>query len=199
MLKQHKLKFIKAIGIFALAPIITLIIFSFIPYLGLTILGLSSKFIMWINSLALLVFVVWAPIFGSLSDKVGRKPILFSVSLVFLILGVPIFYFFEYHSAITYVCIQVFFSWVSSAYFGVAMTTNIEHLPTHLRYTGVALSFAFSYVIFGGETGLYIIKSLITRLDFGFSPILYLLFGAFIVLLCSVFLKEEASHSLEEI
>ena len=51
-------------------------------------------------------------------------------------------------------CIQVFFSWVASAYYGVSMTTNIEHLPTHLRYTGVALSFTLSYVIFGGALGL---------------------------------------------
>ena len=200
-MKYKIVSFIKSIGVFALAPIITLIIFSFIPHLGLTSLGLSSRYIMWINTLSLVVFTISAPLFGALSDrkKIGRKPILISVSLIFLILGFPLFYFFEYHSVFTYACIQVFFSWVSSAYYGIAMTTNIEHLPTHLRYTGVALSFTFSYALFGGVVGLRIVKILIEDIKIDIAPSFYLLFGAIIVLLSSIFIKEEARHSLEEI
>lgn len=199
LIRYKKNNIIKSIGVFALAPIITLVIFSFIPYLGLTEIGLKSNFIMWINSLSLLVFTLSAPFFGALSDKktIGRKPILLAVSLIFIVLGFPLFYFFEYHSALTYACVQVFFSWVSSAYYGIAMTTNIEHLPTHLRYTGVALSFALSYVIFGGTIGLHIVEALASYVSI--FPSLYLILGASIVLLSSRFLKEEASHSLEEI
>ena len=201
LMKNKTISFIKSIGIFALAPIITLIIFGFIPYLGLTSIGLSSRYIMWINTLSLVVFTISAPFFGALSDrrKVGRKSILISVSLIFLVLGFPLFYFFEYHSAITYAFIQVFFSWVSSAYYGIAMTTNIEHLPTHLRYTGVALSFTLSYAFFGGVIGLRIVKILIEDVKIDIAPSFYLLFGALIVLFSALFIKEEARHSLEKI
>ena len=201
LLKNKTGSLINSIGIFALAPIITLIIFSFIPYLGFTALSLSSRYIMWINTFSLAIFMVSAPFFGALSDRkrVGRKPILIIISLTFLILGFPLFYFFEYHSAFTYACIQIFFSWVSSAYYGIAMTTSIEHLPTHLRYTGVSLSFTLSYAVFGGVVGLRIVKVLIEEIKIDIAPSMYLLFGAFIVLLSSIVLKEEARHSLEKV
>lgn len=201
LLKTQKNGFIKSIGIFCLAPIITLIIFSFIPYLGLKSLGLSSRYIMWTNTLSVMVFMISAPLFGAMSDRkrVGRKPILISVSLVLLVLGFPLFYFFEYHSAFTYVCIQAFFSWVASAYYGIAMTTNIEHLPTHLRYTGVALSFTVSYALFGGTVGLHVVKFLIEDAKLDIFPSFYLLFGALVVLFFSIFLKEKARKPLGKI
>lgn len=201
LMKSKIGSFFKSIGIFALGPIITLVIFSFIPYLGLTSLGLSSRYIMWVNTSALALFTISAPFFGALSDRknIGRKPILISVSSIFLVLGIPLFHFFEYHSAFTYACIQLFFSWVSSAYYGISMTANIEHLPTHLRYTGVALSFTLSYAFFGGVVGLRVVKLLIEGVAVGFPPSLYLLLGAFIVLFSSIFLKEKARCSLEEI
>lgn len=79
------------------------------------------------------------------------------------------------------------------------MTTNIEHLPTHLHYTGVALSFTLSYAFFGGVIGLRIVKMLIEDVKIDITPSFYLLFGAFIVLLSAIFIKEKARHSLEEI
>ncbi len=199
LLRFHKKGFIKSIGIFSLSPIITAVIFGFIPYFGLTTLALPSKFVMWINALVLGVFTISAPFFGKLSDRVGRKPILFGVSLTMLLLGLPMFYFFRHASPVVYACIQVFFSWVSSAYYGVSMTMNIEHLPTHLRYTGVAVSFTLSYALFGGVIGMHVISLLIANADMGTSPVLYLLLGAFVVLISTCSLTEEAKHSLEEI
>ena len=76
---------------------------------------------------------------------------------------------------------------------------NIEHLPTQLRYTGVALSFTLSYLLFGGVVGLSIENFLLKGLHHEILPCLYLLFGAFLVIISVLTLKEEAKHSLEEI
>lgn len=198
LLKNYKLSFLRAIGVFALAPIITAVIFSFIPYLGETALHLSSKFSMWSNTIVLFVFSIFAPLFGALSDKIGRKPILFGVSLIFLILGFPLFSLLEYHNKTIYFCVQLFFSWVASAYYGIAMTINIEHLPTNLRYTGVALSFYLSYVLFGGINGQYIVKFLINGVSACVGPVFYLLLGSIVVFLSALLLKEEAKTSLEK-
>ena len=199
LLKFRKTKFAQSVGVFSLAPIINLVIFGFIPYLGLTSMALSSKFVMWVNTLALVVFSISAPVFGFLSDKIGRKPILFSVYAFFFILSYRLFYLFELQSTLLYVSIQVGCSFVSSAYYGVAMTTNIEHLPTHLRYTGVALSFALAYSAFGGITGSHIINSLNKETTMPTSISYYLIFGAIIAILSTWTLKEETHHSLEEI
>ena len=147
---------------------------------------------MWANTLALAVFTLCAPIFGALSDKVGRKPILVGVYLSFLILGFPLFYLLNYSSLPFIFLIQIFFGLVSSAYYGVTFAICIEHLPTHVRYTGIALGYYISYAFFGGINGLYIVEFLSKKFTMDVSPVLYLLFGSLVALVSLLSIPEEA-------
>jgi MHS family proline/betaine transporter-like MFS transporter len=198
LFKNNKKMLVNIIGITALVPIITIIIFGFIPYLGMRHLGLSTNIGMWSNTLGLLIFTFFAPFFGNLSDRIGRRPILICVSLSFLILPFPLFYFLDSVSTKLFFIIQLLFSLISSAYYGVTMTTCIEHLPTHVRYTGVALGYYITYTLFGGINGQYIVELLIKDIRIDISPVFYLLLGSFLVFLSSYFLKEQSGHSLSE-
>lgn len=196
LFKNNKLNFLRIIGITALVPIITIIIFGFIPFLGVSHLRLSASLSMWSNTLSLILYAVLSPIFGAISDKLGRKPILLAVSLTFLITGYPLFVLLNNGNILTFFLIQLFFSIVSSAYYGVTMATCIEHFPTHVRYTGVALGYYVTYAMFGGINGLYFAKLLMKDMHVETAPVLYLLFGALIVFISTLFLKEEALHKL---
>jgi len=196
LFKKSKLVFLKVIGITALVPIITIIIFGFVPYLGMTHLGLSPKLSMWSNTLAVGLFAIFAPFFGSLSDKIGRRPILFGVSLIFLTLGFPLFSLLDHATTPMFFSIQLFFALVSSAYYGVTMTICIENFPTHIRYTGVALGYYITYALFGGINGLYLVKLLIKNIPIDTSPVFYLLSGSVIVFLSALFLTEKKKQSL---
>lgn len=198
LFKTSKLLFLKIIGITALVPIITIVIFGFVPYLGMTHLGLSHKISMWSNTLALLLFAIAAPIFGTISDKIGRRPILFAVALTFLILGFPLFYLLDHGGHQMFFLIQLFFALVASAYYGVTFAICIEHFPTHIRYTGVALGYYFTYAVFGGINGLYLIKLLLKDIHLDISPVFYLILGSLIVLISIFLLKEEAGHQLSD-
>ncbi|NGX29462.1 MAG: Proline/betaine transporter [Candidatus Anoxychlamydiales bacterium] len=196
LFKKNKLNFSRIVGITALVPIITIIVFGYIPFLGVSHLRLSSSLSMWSNTLSLVLYAIFSPMFGIISDKLGRKPILLAVSLTFLITGYPLFLLLDNGSILTFFLIQLFFSIVSSAYYGVTMATCIEHFPTHVRYTGVALGYYVTYALFGGINGLYFAKLLMKDLHVDAAPVVYLLFGALIVFISTLFLKEEALHKL---
>lgn len=198
LFKNSRVTLLKIVGITALAPIITITIYGYIPFLSIKHLHLSSKISMIDNSIALLVFSLAAPFFGSLSDKLGRRFILFGVSIIFFFLGLPLFLLLDYVNRFMFFGFQMFFSLISSAYYGVTMAASVEHFPTHLRYTGVSLAYYITYALFGGINGAFIERHLIKDFTSEISPVFYLLFGSFIVFLSALFLKEEAKHSLND-
>lgn len=198
LIKSKKLLFMKIVGISSLAPIISLTIFGFVPFIGMNYLHLSPSLSMWSNTIALGVFALLAPIFGKLSDKIGRKPILISVSLAYLVLGFPLFYLLDNGNAEMFFIIQVFFSIIASAYYGVTFALCIEQFPTHIRYTGVALSRYITYLLFGGINGFHIMNILIEDIHIEISPVFYLLFGCLLVLISILSIKEEGGHKLKD-
>lgn len=189
LFKNYKLTFLKIIGLTSLAPIITIVIFGFIPHLDVSHLHLTHKSSMLFNSAALFIFSFFAPIFGALSDRIGRKPILFGVNLIIIILGFPLFYLLDYANAVVVFVVQLFFSLVASAYFGVTFTIAIESFPTHVRYTGVAVGYYVTYALFGGINGLFIVEGL-SEQKLDISPIFYLIFGSIISFVSVLFLDE---------
>jgi MHS family proline/betaine transporter-like MFS transporter len=196
LLKDNKMLLLKIIGITALVPIITIVIYGYIPFLSVTHLHLSFKISMRDNFIALLIFALGAPFFGYLSDKRGRKFVLFGVSLIFFFLGFPLFWFLNYVNKFIFFIVQLLFSLIASAYYGVTMTASVETFPTHIRYTGIALGYYISYALFGGINGAFVEKFLIKHVFLEISPVFYLLFGSFIVFISVCFLKEKACHKL---
>ena len=94
--------------------------------------------------------------------------------------------------------IEAIFTFAASAYYGVAKTAAIEHVPTHIRYTGVAVAYYINYAFFGGISGNHIAQVLTGAIQFEFAPAIYLMLGSFIVFISSLFITEEARHELSD-
>ncbi|MGH2612875.1 MAG: MFS transporter, partial [Rhabdochlamydiaceae bacterium] len=196
--KNSKLTFLRVVGITILAPIITLTIYAWVPQFSVKHLDLTAKHSMLLNFGSLVLFSIGARLFGARSDKWGRRRILLGVSGFFLLFGYPLFAaLYQTETVLQFFLIQATLAFASSAYYGVAMTACIEHVPTHIRYTGVALAYYVNYAFFGGISGDHIEKMLIEN-NYLSSPIFYLMSGSFIVLVCSYFLKEEAGRVLSD-
>lgn len=198
LIKNKKLLLLKAVGLTTLAPIITIVIYGFIPFLSIQKLHKSQEFSMLNNAFALVVFSLGAPLFGYLSDKIGRKIILKAVSLSFLIMGYPLFLFLDNSNATVFFIIQIIFSLISSAYYGVTVTTCIEIFPSHIRYTGISLGYYFTYMLFGGFSGMLIEKELLQHVSLAISPVFYLLFGSILVLISINFIKDKSCLNLQD-
>jgi MFS family permease len=199
VLTNNKLTVLRVVGLTILAPIITLTIYAWIPQFSVAHFDLPARDAMLLNSGSLIVFSIGACLFGKWSDKWGRKWILFGVGAFFLICG---HYLFKHlcltETLLQFIFIQLILSFASSAYYGVAMTACIEHVPTHIRYTGVAVGYYINYAFFGGISGDHIESLLIDGKYSSSSPIFYLMAGAAVVIICSLFLKEEAGQVLSD-
>jgi MFS family permease len=191
-------QFCLIVGLTASVPIITIVVNGVIPYMNIEDLGIRTRAEMATNAIAMSVFAICAPFFGALSDQIGRKPVLLAVAGILLVTSAPIFYILSFSDLERSTSIQVFFAVVTSAYFGVTFATCIEHLPTHVRYTGTVLGYYSSFVIFGGSNGQYIVKALIDLFSKDASSVIYLLAGAFLLLVASLFIKDLRHDPLSE-
>jgi MHS family proline/betaine transporter-like MFS transporter len=135
------------------------------------------------------------PLFGALSDRVGRRPVFVVSSLAALVLAVPCFNLMN-AGGLTAVGMQIVLGLIESALMGVAFSTMAELFPTRVRYTGVALGFNIGGVVAGGTAPL-ICTWLVSVTGSSIAPA-YFLIGTAVVTLFSAFtLKETAGSALK--
>ena len=104
-----------------------------------------------ICSAALLFYVVIQPLLGALSDKIGRKPLLYWCWSGGIIATVPLFTAIgaagDGFEAFVLICIAYAIISGSSA---TSAVVKAELFPPHIRALGVGLPYAVSQAIFGG-------------------------------------------------
>lgn len=113
--------------------------------------GLSKPDATQVMTVALILFMLLQPLFGLLSDKIGRKPQTLVFSIGTALVAVPIF------SALAQVgsasealpLILVPLTLIAS-YTSIGAIIKAELFPAHIRTLGVALPYAIGNAIFGG-------------------------------------------------
>ena len=137
------------------------------------------------------------PISAYISDKIGRKPVIITAS-VLLIFGIyPIFLALSSMNYNYAILSQIIFAAIVGIYMGPVPTILVELFPTRVRFTAVALSYNLSAAIFGGTIpmiGAFFYKA--TGSNFALA---YYLTGLAIFCLCILFLyKETYKNNLSE-
>ncbi|GHP13786.1 MFS transporter [Lentilactobacillus fungorum] len=157
-------------------------------------LGLTPKLVTWINFLALLIFMAVQPLFGHLSDKIGRKPLLYWFGLGGTVLTVPIFLGLQYFSnpwASFFLMLAGLL--IVSGYTSINAVVKAELFPTEIRALGVGFPYSLTVALFGG-TVEYVALWLkhINHEDWFFF---YVSAAAFISFLVYVRMLETSKHS----
>lgn len=164
----------------AITPFIT-------PYLSS--LGFSNTAISFINSFATLAIIFGVPIVGSVSDKIGRKVVIFLGLL--LEIG-AVYLFMQNTGSIFYTVLSILILSVVSIAININLFSRVEDISGDGKrgtVTGIYESVASIGVILGPILGSLIIAR--SSIDTLFKVVII----AFLILLSSLFiLKEKATH-----
>lgn len=113
--------------------------------------GLSKDDATLICLFALFLFMLAQPVFGLISDRVGRRFMLIGFGLGASIFTVPIFSLLSqpqsFLSALGFYCFALL---ILSGYSSVNAIVKAELFPVHIRALGVGFPYALTVSIFGG-------------------------------------------------
>lgn len=148
------------------------------------------------TTIALVSYVLLIFVSGALSDRFGRKRMLISASIAFIVLTVPLFLLLETVSFIGIVLIQIALGAMLTLNDGTLATYLAEIFPTRVRFTGFAFSFNMANAIFGG-TAPFMATLLIDLTGSNLAPAWYLVAAAIVTLAAMLVSAETAGRPLQ--
>jgi MFS transporter, MHS family, citrate/tricarballylate:H+ symporter len=96
---------------------------------------------------------IWLPIMGSMSDRIGRKPILIVCTILGLLTVYPaLFWLSSAPSFYRLLCVQLWLSAIYGSYNGAMVVWLTEIMPEDVRTVGFSLAYSLATAIFGGFT-----------------------------------------------
>jgi MHS family alpha-ketoglutarate permease-like MFS transporter len=115
-------------------------------------LGMTARTAGWIMTVALLAYMGMQPIFGGLSDRIGRRRSMMLFSVLGLIAVVPTFGALRATRDPVLACALIVAALaVLSIYTSVAAIVKAEMFPEEVRALGVGLAYALGNALFGGS------------------------------------------------
>ncbi len=106
----------------------------------------------WVTLGSLVFALILQPIYGSISDKVGRKPLLVAFGVMGTICTVPLLSTLHDAKGPWECLLLVSAAWaIVSGYTSINAVVKAELFPAEVRATGVAVPYAIGVSIFGGS------------------------------------------------
>ena len=104
-----------------------------------------------ISFISMLIFALIQPLFGAVSDRIGRRPLLISFGVLGSICTVPLLTALS-HTTSQYTAFFLLLSglFIVSGYTSINAVVKAELFPAEVRALGVGLPYALTVAIFGG-------------------------------------------------
>lgn len=113
--------------------------------------GWSRESATQVMTLALIVFMALQPLWGALSDRIGRKPLLLTFGVGAMLVSVPVFTALAtvqgFWAALAIILVPLT---LLAAYTSIGAVIKAELFPAHIRTLGVAFPYAVGNTLFGG-------------------------------------------------
>jgi MHS family alpha-ketoglutarate permease-like MFS transporter len=181
MLLEHPREALTVLGFTAGGSMIFYVYTTYMQKFLTNTAGFSKDQATEISALSLIAFMVAQPLFGWLSDRVGRKPMMLAAFGGATLITWPVMTgVAATHSSSIAFCLIFAAMMFQSCYTSISAVVKAELFPTAVRAVGVAVPYAFANAVFGGtaeyvalwfksigaESGFYIYASVLAAISF---------------------------------
>src|SRR4051794_19191793 len=168
----------------------------FVLSYGTEDLGFSKNFMTNSVMAAAGLSLLMVPLFGHISDRIGRKRTYITGAVVTGLWAIPYFLLLDSGSA-GLVFLAVFLSLIPhDMQYGPQAALIAETFKTRLRYSGAGIGYQLASVVAGGPAPL-IATYLLHRFDSTLPIAIYIIFGAVVTVIATVLLPEPSRAAAE--
>lgn len=169
-IRKHPLNIVLA-AVMCLAPFVNFYMFAtFIMTYATTSLGISQSTVLVVVAVSGFVELFTIPLCAALSDRIGRRRVFLTGTVLFAVYAYPFFLINEAFPSVATFAITVFvgLALIHPFMYGPMATLFAELFPPKVRYSGASLGYQVG-AIFGGGFAPLILTSLLAT---GLGPIL---------------------------
>ncbi|GAA1668053.1 proline/betaine transporter [Citricoccus zhacaiensis] len=195
LFRDHWTSLVQAAGAVLLNAVGFYVILSYMPTYLSEELGLDQTSSYFATTVALMTYIGFIFVTGSLSDRFGRKRVLMSASVAFLLFTIPAFHLLDTDSFLVVLLVQILLGGMLTLNDGTLPSFLAEMFPTKVRYSGFAVSFNLSNALFGGTAPL-VATWLIATSGSTIAPGWYLMAAAAVSLIAVALAKETSRQPL---
>ncbi|WP_245953630.1 MFS transporter [Arthrobacter silvisoli] len=195
--RTYRRQLIIATGAVLLNAVGFYVILSYMPTYLSEELGLGATESFLATTIALLSYIGFIFLTGIASDRFGRKKMLSTASVLFILLTVPAFMLLDTGNFMVIVLVQILLGGMLTLNDGTLPSFLAELFSTKVRYTGFAVSFNLSNALFGG-TAPFMATLLIGMTHNELAPAWYLVAAALVSLIAVLFAAETSKKPLRQ-
>lgn len=136
---------------------------AYTPTYGSSVLHLAAAASLLVTLCVGISNFIWVPVMGALSDRIGRRPLLFTIASLALTTAYPALAWLVHAPSVPrLLAVELWFSFLFGSYSGGMVVYLTEVMPADVRTSGWSLSFSLATALFGGFTpaiSTYLIRS----------------------------------------
>ncbi|MGH4023217.1 MAG: MFS transporter [Pseudonocardiaceae bacterium] len=159
------------------------------------VLGVPDRLALMMTCSVLLGMMVVIVPLGSLSDRIGRKPLLLTSGFGILFLSYPAFLLLSRDGVAAKLAGLAIIGLFLVCFQAVVGSTLPAIFDTRVRYSGFAISYNVATSLFGG-TAPWVINFLVERTGSPYTPAFYLMTAAAVSIIPMLLIKETAGQPL---
>jgi MFS family permease len=126
---------------------------AYTPTFGNTVLKLPNRDSLVVTLCVGISNLLWLPVMGALSDRIGRRPLLITCTILMLVSAYPAMrWLVDTPSFSRLLAVQLWFSFIFASYNGAMVAFLTEIMPVEFRTAGFSLAYSLAAGVFGGFT-----------------------------------------------